>query len=162
MKNLQKNLGYVFILLIAAFLTSCEKKYVTEEYYNEGTQIYTKEYTVTSEDWQEGTYDDGRKYLYAEFDNSDITNTVMEHGVVLAYYWFLYNEADNASSWNLLPYVYPYSYTTEENDTVYVGENFRFEYELGKIIFIVEDLDGVVPDSMTQETIFKVVTMKNM
>ncbi|MCQ2605971.1 MAG: hypothetical protein MJ204_05460 [Bacteroidales bacterium] len=150
--------------------TSCEKQYVTKEYYvteehhthNEyGAQMYTTNYLIKGTDWKVGYYDDGRKYLYAECDNADITDNVMRNGVVLAYFWFTYKAETNSSSWNLLPYVYPYLYENDEGKTVAVGENIRYEYENGTVTFIIEDLDGFQPDAMEINSEFKVVVLEN-
>ncbi|MBP5584017.1 MAG: hypothetical protein J6X43_08715 [Bacteroidales bacterium] len=145
--------------------TSCNKEYITEEYITKeyyGSKVYTCEYSIKRNDWQVGTYDDGRKYLYATCENPDITDNVMNNGAVLAYYWFTYNAETNSCSWNLLPYVFPYLYTDKESgETRVVGENFRFEYEKGVITFVVEDLDSWQPDDMGDETIFKAVVIEN-
>ncbi len=148
--------------------TSCEKQYVTKEYYvteehhthNEyGAQMYTTEYLIKGSDWKVGYYDDGRKYLYVECNNADITDKVMKNGAVLAYFWFTYKE--DASSWNILPYVYPYLYENDKGETVAVGENIRYEYENGIVTFIIEDLDGFQPDAMEINSEFKVVVLEN-
>lgn len=168
-----KRLRTIFIgsiAVITALMTiSCEKQYITEEYvtekhYNEycGSKVYTREYTIVKEDWKSAEYADGRKYLYAEFDNPDVTENVMETGAVLGYFWFTYDAKTNSSSWNLLPYVYPYLYENDQKETAVVGENIRLEYETGRVSFIVEDLDGILPDEMGDELYFKVVVIDSL
>lgn len=155
------SIGLIAFVLVA-MTTSCEKQYITKEYYSEyGSKVYTREYTIKGDEWKVGTYDNGRKYLYAECGNKEITENVMKTGAVLAYLWFTYNIEDNASSWNMLPYVYPYQAQNSEGELVTVGENVRFEYETGKVIFIVEDLDGLEPEPMTDELLIKVVVLEN-
>ncbi|MBR4350190.1 MAG: hypothetical protein IKP99_05650 [Bacteroidales bacterium] len=168
-----KRLRTIFIgsiaVITALMTTSCEKQYITEEYvtekhYNEyyGSKVYTREYTIVKEDWKSAEYADGRKYLYAEFDNPDVTENVMETGAVLGYFWFTYDAKTNSSSWNLLPYVYPYLYENDQKETAVVGENIRLEYETGRVSFIVEDLDGILPDEMGDELYFKVVVIDSL
>lgn len=153
------------IAVITAFLTtSCEREYITKEYISEyynGAKVYTREYAIQGKDWQVGHYDNGRTYLYAECDNPDITDNVMKNGAVLGYLWFTYDIEKNASSWNLMPYVYPYTFQNDESNSITIGENTRFEYEKGTVVFVVEDLDGFEPDAMTDELIFKVVVIEN-
>lgn len=156
-----------FALLALTMATSCEKQYVTkeyitEEYYNvEGAKVYSYEYTIRPNEWQTGDNGTGRNYLYVECPNTDITENVMNNGAVLAYVWLIYNNNTGDASWNLMPYVYPYSYTNAESNTAWVGENIRYEYENERITFLIEDLDGVLPDEMTDDMIFKVVIVEN-
>ena len=164
MKQLRTILISSIAVITATLTTSCEKEYITEEYITKeyyGSKVYTREYVIKQKDWKEGTFDDGRIYLYAEFDNPDITENVMNNGAVLGYYWLTYNTEKNYSSWNLMPYVYPYITVNDKDEKVIVGENFRLEYETGLVTFVVEDLDGVKPDDMGEETIFKVVVIEN-
>lgn len=159
-------IGFIAVLT-AALMTSCEKQYITEEYithehYEYGSKVYTREYNIKKEDWQVGDFEDGRVYLYAVCDNPDITENVMNNGAVIGYYWLTYNPTENLSSWNLMPYVYPYIYENDNKEKVIVGENFRLEYETGTVTFVVEDLDGVQPDDMGDETIFKVVVVEGL
>ncbi|MCQ2960217.1 MAG: hypothetical protein MJ198_08530 [Bacteroidales bacterium] len=164
MKQIRNFIGCTIAATLLFVATGCENEYITKEYYTNvyGSQVSTNEYVINPRDWQEGQYDDGRKYLYVACENRDITDKIMQNGAVLAYMWFTYDVESNSSSWNLLPYVYPYSYTNDKGEVVYVGENFRFEYEKGSVVFIVEDLDGCVPDKMVAESIFKVVVIENM
>ena len=151
-----------FIATVSLLATSCEREYITEEYYTEyGSKVYTREYAIRGDEWQEGYYGDGRKYLFAECEDPDITNNVVNKGAVLVYYWFMYDAETNSCSWNMLPYVYPFLYTNEAGDTLALGENFRFEYEKGLITFVVEDLNSDMPFPMGDETIFKVVAIEN-
>ena len=155
-----KRLRTIFIgsiaVITALMTTSCEKQYITEEYvtekhYNEyyGSKVYTREYIIVKEDWKSAEYADG-------------TENVMETGAVLGYFWFTYDAKTNSSSWNLLPYVYPYLYENDQKETAVVGENIRLEYETGRVSFIVEDLDGILPDEMGDELYFKVVVIDSL
>ena len=92
---------------------------------------------VKPEDWAavpvpppiEAEYDDAEKYVYASFEAPEITENVIENGLVISY--FVDGEYDNQ-----LPYVYPVPLLT---DTIY--ENMRFDYKKGVITFIIEDSD---------------------
>ena len=165
MKQLRTILISSIAVITTMLTTSCEKEYITEEYITKeyyGSKVYTREYVIKQKDWKEGSFDDGRIYLFAECDNPDITENVMNNGAVLGYYWLTYNIEKNYSSWNLMPYVYPYITVNDKDEKVVVGENFRLEYETGLVTFVVEDLDGVKPDDMGEETIFKVVVIENL
>jgi hypothetical protein len=157
---MKKNFLLLSMLVsLLALNTSCHKEYVTEEYY-QGAQVYTLEYTIQPNEWQ--LDDNGeRPYLYVIVDNRDITDAVMKNGAVLGYMWNTYNQEENLSSWNTLPYVYPYVYQTDEGSTA-VGENIRFEYEPGTVTFVIEDLDAVTPGPVLDPMTFKIVVVKNM
>lgn len=82
---------------------------------------------VSHEKWLK--FDDVEKYVYASFDAPEITENVIENGLVVSY--FVDGDYDNQ-----LPYVYPVALLT---DTIY--ENMRFDYCKGEITFIIEDSD---------------------
>lgn len=150
--------------IVAGFATSCTKEYVTKEEYitenhYDGAQIFTREYTINPDQWTLEHYDDGRPYFLATVDNPDITNQVMDHGVVLGYIWYTYNIEIEGSSWNALPYVFPL-YLESEN--AIVPENIRMEYENGLVYFVIEDLDRNVPELNGSPLIFKVAVIKNI
>ena len=161
-----KALKFSILALVAALLaTACKKEYITEEYYNYYSEVNTKNYDIKANQWNFAE-DGNRQYLYVTVDEPDITEKVLEKGAVLGYVSWQYN-TDNGqqSSWNLMPYVYPFSYNTEtesgEASVGYVGENFRMEYELGTITFVIEDLDGIKPEDMVDPISFKVVIIAN-
>ena len=150
--------------IVAGFATSCTKEYVTKEEYitenhYDGAQIFTQEYTIEPNEWVLDQYDDGRPYLYVEINNAKITDEVMNYGVVLGYIWYTYNIESNFSSWNTLPYVFPLYI---EKYDVTVPENIRFEYEKGKVTFVIEDLDSENPELPGGPLIFKVAVIKNI
>lgn len=147
------------ILAFSLLFTSCAPEYVTEEYYEveEGAGIHTYFYDVYPRDWVVEEASDGRKYLYAEFENLNISKSVLERGFVVAAVSYVYNAKTSAESWNNLPYVFPF--TTEEE--VVVGENIRFEYEYHRLTFVIEDLDGVLPEVVTDPITFKVSVVED-
>ena len=155
---------FIPALAIISLAQGCTKEYITKEYitYN-GSQVYARDYTVKPIDWKrnEGENNPGfDNYLYAEFDNVDITENVVENGTVQAYIYTIYDVKNNLGSWNPLPYVYPLEIaTTDENGDptiVIAPENTRFDYNVGKITFIIQDLDGYDPEDITNEMSIKV------
>jgi len=138
-----------------ALLQGCTKEYITKQYvtneYN-GVQILATDYNVLPADWSknEGTDLPGSdNYYYATFDNENITDDVIAVGTVQAYIYAIYDVAQNLGSWNPLPFVYPLQMKDDNGDTVIVPENTRFEYEKGKVTFIIQDLDGYDPEAIT-------------
>ena len=135
------------------------KEYITEEYVNYGAQITTYTFDIDPNEWHESTGDEGN-YLYVSIDIDDIDNEVMANGIVLSYVYFIYNVAENAGSWNMLPYVYPYSYT-QDFQLYNVTENIRMDYELGRVTFIREDMDGQLPEATANTYTFRVCVVKD-
>ena len=92
---------------------------------------------------------------------ADITQEVVDNGTVQAFIYTLYDVANNLGSWNPLPFVYPL--LIEEKDdsgnvvnSFIVAENTRFEYNVGKVTFIIQDLDGINPLDIANEMSIKV------
>ena len=123
--------------LLAVFMlaTGC-----TKEYY--GSQIETYQFNVNPGDWsrnQGQNLPGANNYLYCE-----------------------------KAAWNTLPFVYPLEIyvTNDEGNTemIVVPENLRFEWELGKVTIIIQDLDGYDPESMelAGPISFKVCVTRNM
>lgn len=151
------------LLFLAA---GCTKEYITY-----GSQVRTHEYEITPSQWMrnEGAnLPGGDNYLYAEFANADITADVMNgNGTVQAFVYNIYNAAENLGSWNTLPFVYPlevvfYNAETRQNEMDIVPENMRFEWESGKVTFIIQNLDGFDPEDMVSTIHVKVSVTKNM
>jgi hypothetical protein len=144
-------------LAVLALASSCTKEYNTY-----GVNIYSRYYTVTPSDWKRDSGDlepGAYNYLYAEFENPDITNDVISAGTVQAYVYVIYNTDKNLGSWNPLPYVYPLEITTTDDSgtsTVVAPENLRFEFEPGIVTFIIQDLDGYDPTDITNSMSIKV------
>ncbi|MCR5519691.1 MAG: hypothetical protein K6F21_05110 [Bacteroidales bacterium] len=147
-------------LIIAAvaaitLFQGCTKEYITKQYvtneYN-GAIIYTTDYNVLPGDWKKNEGADlpgSDNYYYATFDNENITDKVIALGTVHAYIYAIYDQAQNLGSWNPLPFVYPVQVTNDKNEIVVIPENTRFEYELGKVTFILQDLDGYDAEAIT-------------
>ena len=144
---------FIPAIALAALLCGCTKEYITNEYY-QGSKVYARDFTVKPSDWQVNYTDGGTiaredNYLWAEFDNPDITQNAVDNGTVQAFIYTIYDVTNNLGSWNPLPYVYPLLIEEKENGTVVnsyiVGENTRFEYNVGKVTFIIQDLDGINP-----------------
>lgn len=122
----------IFIMTLSIMvLVSCEREYYCDCNNNNvpsnTVALSTFYIDIKPEDWAE--YDDEEKYVYASFEAPEITENVIENGLVISY--FVDGEYDNQ-----LPYVYPVPLLT---DTIY--ENMRFDYKKGVITFIIEDSD---------------------
>ena len=153
---------FIPALAILALAQGCTKEYITNEYY-EGAKVYARDYTIKPSDWKrnQGANNPGfENYLYAEFENKDITQDVVDNGTVQAFIYTIYNVAENLGSWNPLPYVYPLEIETDDgsgNKTIVIApENTRFEYNVGTVTFIIHDLDGYDPEDITNSMSIKV------
>lgn len=159
----------ILVLVATAALSGCTKEYITEQYITSGGIVISYEYTVTPSQWirNQGTNLPGAdNYLYATFDNDDITPDVEKNGTVTAEIWNVYSTYENLGSWNPLPYVYPLEvYVTDQNGNrvlTTVPENIRFEWETGKVKFVIQDLDGYDPEDMVTTVTIRVNVIKNM
>lgn len=128
-----------FFFLMASSLmifVSCERNYYDYYYDCDGCNnvpsntvaLSTFYIDVLPEKWEK--FDEAEKYVFASFDAPEITENVVENGLVVAY--FVDGDYNNQ-----LPYVFPV--VTATSDTIY--ENMRFDYKKGEISFIVEDSD---------------------
>ena len=116
---------FIPALALAALFSGCTKEYITNEYY-QGSKVYARDYTVRPGAWEYNYADGGEvaredNYLWAEFDNPDITQEVVDNGTVQAFIYTLYDVANNLGSWNPLPFVYPL--LIEEKDGSGKAEN---------------------------------------
>ena len=132
--NLKRFLLPVLAIVTMGLFAGCQKD----------VKMYTHEYVVSADQW---VTQEGLNYYYASFKNMDITANVEEYGSVLAY-------VHDEGRWNPLPYVYPY-YSAAEDRTW--GENIRFDWTRDEVTFIVQDLDGGLPEGMNQ---FPTLTFK--
>jgi len=105
---------------------------------------------VPANSWRLNDNSDG-VYFWSAWNMPALTQEVLDRGVVLAYFW------DGAHD-NMLPYIRPYM----EQDGYQYFENIRFDYERGKITFIIEPNDFVEPYPITRAMNFKVVVLQNI
>lgn len=147
---------FIPMVVLTVLATGCKKEYITY-----GTEVYTHEYEVTPAQWtrSQGSLPGGNNYLYASFNDADIDASVMQNGTVNAYVYNVYDVANNLGAWNTLPFIFPLE-VTDNGNLVIVPENIRFEWELGKVTFIIQDLDGYDPEDMIQTIHFKVSVNK--
>jgi len=150
------------MLAVAALASGC-----TKEYYTIGAEVYTHQYSITPSQWtrnQGANLPGADNYLYASFQNADITADVMENGTVQAYVYNTYDVQHNLGAWNTLPFIYPLEVYVPDGDggqeMVIVPENLRFEWEQGKVTFIIQDLDGYDPENMVSTITVKVCVTK--
>ena len=152
---------FIPAIAILALAQGCTKEYITNEYY-QGAKVYARDYTVKPSDWKrnEGVNNPGfENYLYADFDNPDITKDVVENGTVQAYIYTIYNVAQNLGNWNPLPYAYPIEIEKTEGGVTTIEiapEVTRMEYNVGAVTFVIQDLDGFDPDDIKNEMSIKV------
>ena len=137
--NMKQIIPILAVALVSLF-SSCKREVVHETVVNEITKevaaTVTEEVTVSARDWQEAD-----NYYFATYDCSSLTKDVDSYGAVIVYYY------DDQGRWNMLPYTTPY-YSSDQDDTW--AENLRFDWELGKITFILQDLDGGLPEYIDQ------------
>ena len=161
MKAIKLIMPMLAVLMLAA---GC-----TKEYY--GSQIQTYQFNVNPADWvrNEGQNLPGaNNYLYCEKAIPAINQDVFQNGTVQMYCWNIYDSQNNLGAWNTLPFVYPLEvYKPDyEGGTVplIVPENLRFEWELGKVTIIIQDLNGDDPVGMelASPISFKVCVTRNM
>jgi hypothetical protein len=154
------------MLTLVLLASGCTKEYV----YN-GSQVQTIRFNITPSEWRlnEGQYKPGaNNYLYCTKDIPAINSEVFNYGNVQAYVWNVYDGQNNLGAWNTLPFVYPLEvYVNNDDGTqsmVIIPENLRFEWELGKVTFIIQDLDGYDPLALGdgQTLSFKVSISHNM
>ena len=92
-------------------------------------------------------------------ENPDITQDVVDNGTVQAFIYVLYNVAENLGSWNPLPYAYPLEIKTNtggEEKIEIAPEVTRMEYNVGRVTFVIQDLDGFDPEDITNSMSIKV------
>ena len=95
---------FIPALAILALAQGCTKEYITN--YN-GAQVYARDFTVKPENWirYQGDNNPGAdNYLFADFDNPDITQNVVDNGTVQAFIYVIYDKTNNLGSWNPLPF----------------------------------------------------------
>ena len=153
---------FAMIAIAAVMLTGC-----TEKYY--GAQVLSHEYKIIPGDWKRNTGQNlpgADNYLYATFENRDITRDVMANGSVTADVYAIYDVQNNLGAWNPLPYVCPIEVyvTNEDNSTslVVVPENIRFEWDEGTVTFIIQDLDGYDPEAIANPISVRVNVTSNL
>ena len=157
------------MLAVVMLATGCTKEYYTTQEFH-GSQIQTYQFNVNPAEWMrnEGSQPGANNYLYCEKEIPAINQDVFQNGTVLMYCWNVYDSQNNLGAWNTLPFVYPLEvYIPNDEggtDLVIVPENLRFEWELGKVTIIIQDLDGYDPESMelAGPISFKVCVTRNM
>lgn len=165
------------MLAVLMLATGCTKEYITKEYITEeyytnenyGSQVQVFNFNIAPSEWNrfEGNnLPGGDNYLYCEKSISAINNDVFNHGAVIAYAWNVYDSQQNRGAWNALPFIFPLEVIAPNADgtssMVIVPENLRFEWELGKVTFIIQDLDGYDPEDMVSSISMKVCVIQNM
>lgn len=132
MKKRTLILPVLMALVLGLSMTSCSDEYFGDS----NTRAMTT--TVYWNDW----VDDGQTaYLYAEVPWDAITTEVLNFGTVVAYVF----DGDYQCP---LPYVIPITYTTATG-AITVPENIYYDLSPGKVTFRMQDLDGGIPEGLT-------------
>ncbi len=125
---------YILLCLIAIglFSSSC-----TDEHYYDYPNIYTKTFVVNHNMWQSASDDTG-DYLYCTFNESKLTQNVMNNGLMLSY---LYYKPSGLNESVMSPL--PFSDFIVERDangdvTFKSEEHFTVEYAVGSVTFILK------------------------
>lgn len=145
MKKVKFILPMLMALAMGLSMTSC-----SDEYFG-STNTRAMTTTVYWNDW----VDDGATaYLYAEVPWDAITLDVLNFGNVAAYIY----DGDYQCP---LPHIVPITYNTATGPVV-VAENITFDLAPGKVTFRMQDMDGNMPEGLTNNppiTFRVVVTM---
>lgn len=150
MNRLSIILGGVMIL---AATTGCVKEQSTPErqqqnvVYNNttvinGVQLMTHYYTVQPSQWQSANNVD---YVYASFENVDITANVIENGCVICYF------VDSDGRDNPMPYEFYRSYIDDNTgNEIFYAETFSYDVEENSITFKFQASDFDTQTSIAQ------------
>ena len=143
---MKKALVILSFIAAAISLSSC---------HIEGATIRTEEYFIEHGAWQISNGTDPKDvYLYVTCEADFINKKACEDGSVNAYLWL-----EGSKCWTPLPYLSMYPHTSGMSTTI-IAENIRFEYAPGEITFIVQDMDGLVPDPLVDDYTFRVTVTR--
>ncbi len=127
------------------YYITCEHDYAAIE-----THYVPVNYTLWADEPSFNNGGDG-PYIFYTHNMPEITNEVIENGVVLIY--LIENGRDN-----ILPYLRPWGINTFDEP---FSQNVRFNIEKGKITFIIEASDLDFPNYPVGTLEFKVVILQN-
>ncbi len=135
----------LFFAIFTMLFSSCEK-----ECEHDFAALDTYYDTIHPDEWVEtrGTH---KPYLYAVRNFPEITDYVVDSGVVLCY--LIENKRDN-----FLPYLRPWGFN-DYNEPYF--QNIRFDLERRTLTFIIEASDLDFPSKPKLPMEFKVVVMQN-
>ncbi len=146
------------ILVLVCVATGCQKEPQPVVYNNttvvNGVQMKTHYYTVQPSQWQGATNLD---YVYASFENVDITANVIENGCVICYFV----DADGRD--NPMPYEFYRSYTDDNTgNEIFFAETFSYDVEERSITFKFQASDFQTQTSIEQygDMSFKVCVLE--
>ncbi len=125
-------LPIVAAITLALGFSSCEHQ-----------TMETMEVTIYPGNWVKPA---SANYYMATVYWDELDEDVVDYGTVNAYLL-------DGGRQNLLPYVYPIDYSTYDEDgnviePIIIPENLRYDYRYGEITFILQDLDGMMPEGM--------------
>jgi len=151
MKNMKIFLIPLAVITLLAATVSCRKEQQPTSSQNivynttviNGVQMKTHYYNVQPDQWlSESNLD----YVYASFDNTDITNNVIENGCVICYF------VDSDGRDNPMPFNFYRSYVNDSTGDViyYYSETFSYDVEENNITFKFEASDFLTETSIEQ------------
>ena len=146
MKKAKFLLPMLGALLLGAFATSCEPEHVPVAIESSNTRVMQQ--TIYWNQWQADV-----DYMYVTLEWDAITEDLLKYGSVVAYVY----EGEYQCP---LPHIYPMGEVNYENGNVdYLVEKLSYELEPGRITFIMQDLDGLLPTGLenTAPIVFRVV-----
>ena len=162
---MKKTIFAIIGAAIAVVISGCQKEpqttviHTTDTVYRtierivetDGFDLKVHYYTVQPSQWLSSENID---YLYASFEDSDITRDVVENGCVIAYYVDA-DERDNPMPCEI------YRSWDNNGTTVYYAETFTFDVEQGIITFKFQtsDFDNETSISQYGNLVFKVCVL---
>jgi len=134
----------VVAIVLITFFSSCtyEKVYPVEEVY---VDSYTKNFTVKISDWHIGTDDESGNYFYYEFAEPNLTQTVYDFGVMIAYL--------RMNDGNLTPL--PFNDYWKEGEYMWT-EQVTVEFRPGYVTFILKYSDHATNITPYYDYMFRV------
>lgn len=159
---MKKTLYSIIAVILIIMTVSCQKEREPEvirqiEYIEDPSgrlEMITSYYTVHPEQWMSAS---DVSYLFAPFENSDITKKTIEDGCVLVYL------IDSEDRDNPLPYEIFQTGTDNNNNLVYYSDTFSFDAEQGRITFKFQASDFNNEQSLAAygDIVFKVVVLRH-
>lgn len=130
------------LLAVVLLFAGCRKDPDIVNITQVGSEVLSFQYDVRSNQWRL----DSDCYV-AECTVPEITQNVFNHGAVMVYVW--------NGDWYALPYVYPFPV-----DNIIVPENIRFQWNVGVVRLVMQDLDAYAPAAPTDMS-FKICVVRN-
>lgn len=145
MKKVKILISALAVALLGLTAASCDRDPISFESSNSRNM----EAVIYFNEWRDYVSVDGsgnviEQYKYVSYDWDAISSDVLNYGTVTAYV-----KEHQSDRQNQLPFVYPLGWITYDDGTqLPLIENLRYDIEPGKITFIMQDLDGDLPQGL--------------